>query len=77
MSLNTLAFNGVMPFSTLLVSWLVGIYGQPEVLIASGMLLGIGIVLLWRRYVHKAFVPNLVPVIPDRIARAYPNLTFD
>lgn len=77
MSLNTLAFNGVMPFSTLLVAWLVGVIGQPEVLIISGVLLGVGILYLWKRYVGKSFDPMITPVIPPRIAAAYPNLTFD
>ncbi|MCO5226493.1 MAG: MFS transporter [Thermomicrobiales bacterium] len=77
MSLNTLAFNGVMPFSTLLISWMVGVLGQKEVLVISGVLLGLGVVYLWKRYVHKAFDATIVPVIPERIAVAYPNLTFD
>ncbi|HLU37284.1 MAG TPA: MFS transporter, partial [Thermomicrobiales bacterium] len=35
MSLNMLAFNGVMPFSTLLVSALAEVFGQPAILVAS------------------------------------------
>jgi MFS family permease len=77
MSLVTLAFNGVMPFSTLLISWLVQTIGQPQVLFGSGILLGTGILIVWRRYVSKAFDPDLAPVIPERIRLAYPNLTFD
>ncbi len=77
MSLVTLAFNGVMPFSTLLIAWLAQTIGQPQVLFASGILLAAGIIILWRRYVHKAFDPNLAMVIPERIRVAYPNLTFD
>lgn len=77
MSLVTLAFNGVMPFSTLLVGYLVQEIGQPQVLFGSGVLLAVGIVIIWRRYVYKAFDPDLRPVVPDRIRAAYPNLTFD
>ena len=77
MSLVTLAFNGVMPFSTLLISYLAQTIGQPEVLIGSGVLLAIGVLFLWKRYVHKAFNPDIEMVIPDRIRAAYPNLTFD
>lgn len=77
MSLVTLAFNGVMPFSTLLISGLAQEIGQKQVLFGSGVLLGIGILVLWKRYVYQAFDPNWTPVVPDRIRAAYPNLTFD
>ena len=77
MSLVTLAFNGVMPFSTLLIAYLAQTIGQPQVLFGSGILLAFGIAFLWRRYVSKAFDPNLALVIPERIRVAYPNLTFD
>lgn len=77
MSLVMLAFNGVMPFSTLLISWLAQEVGQRQVMLASGVLLAIGIVVLWKRYVYQAFDPNRARVIPDRIRAAYPNLTFD
>lgn len=77
MSLVTLAFNGVMPFSTLLISFLVQTIGQPQVLVGSGVLLAIGILVLWKRYLHKSFDPDIEPVIPDRIREAYPNITFD
>lgn len=77
MSLVTLAFNGVMPFSTLLISFLAQTIGQPQVLIGSGVLLGIGILFLWKRYLHKSFDPDIELIIPDRIRKAYPNLKFD
>lgn len=77
MSLVTLAFNGVMPFSTLLISWLAQEIGQRQVLFGSGVLLAIGVVVLWKRYVYQAFDPNRALVIPDRIRASYPNLTFD
>ncbi len=77
MSLATLAFNGVMPFSTLLISFLVQLRGQPEVLVASGVLLSIGVLVLWKRYIHKSFDPDLEPVVPERVRKVYPNLTFD
>ena len=77
MSLVTLAFNGVMPFSTLFISFLAQTVGQPQVLIGSGVLLGIGILILWKRYIHKSFDPNIEPIVPERIAKAYPDLRFD
>lgn len=77
MSLVTLAFNGVMPFSTLIISFLAQVVGQPRVLVGSGVLLGIGMLILWRRYIYKSFDPDIEPVVPDRIRKAYPNLTFD
>ena len=77
MSLVTLAFNGVMPFSTLLISWLAGVWGQPTVLFISGVLLAIGIVVIWRRYVYKAFDPTIEMIIPERIRVAYPNMVID
>lgn len=77
MSLVTLAFNGVMPFSTLIISFLAQTVGQPRVLIGSGILLGIGILILWKRYIYKSFDPDIEPVVPERIRKAYPNLTFD
>lgn len=77
MSLVTLAFNGVMPFSTLLISFLAQTIGQPKVLIGSGVLLGIGILILWKRYIYKSFDPDIEPIIPERIRKAYPDLKFD
>src|SRR5699024_3324726 len=77
MSLVTLAFNGVMPFSTLLISFLVQVIGQPQVLIGSGVLLSIGILVLWKRYIHKSFDPDIEPIVPERIRKAYPDLRFD
>lgn len=77
MSLVTLAFNGVMPFSTLIIAFLAQSLGQPQVLIGSGILLGIGVLALWKRYLYKSFDPDIEPIVPDRIRKAYPNLTFD
>lgn len=61
MSLNMLAFNGVMPFSTLLVSALAEVFGQPVILFASAVLLGAGSYVIWKRLAHKAFIPDIVP----------------
>lgn len=61
MSLNMLAFNGVMPFSTLLVSALAEVFGQPAVLAASAALLGAGSFYIWRKWAHKAFLPAVIP----------------
>lgn len=77
MSLVTLAFNGVMPFSTLIISFLAQEIGQPQVLFGSGVVLAVGILYLWKRYVYQAFDPTVERIIPDRIMKAYPNLTLD
>lgn len=61
MSLNMLAFNGVMPFSTLLVSALAEVFGQPLILVASAALLGAGSYVIWKRMAHKAFIPEIAP----------------
>jgi MFS family permease len=61
MSLNMLAFNGVMPFATLLVSALAEVFGQPAILVASAVLLGAGSWAIWRRWAHKAFIPEVAP----------------
>lgn len=77
MSLVTLAFNGVMPFSTLIISFLAQEFGQPRVLLVSGVLLAIGILYLWKRYVYQAFDPDVERILPERILKAYPGITFD
>lgn len=61
MSLNMLAFNGVMPFSTLLVSALAEVFGQPLILVVSAALLGAGSYVIWKRMAHKAFIPEIEP----------------
>lgn len=61
MSLNSLAFNGVMPFSTLGISGLAQLFGLHIVMGASAGLLALGAIYLWRRYVWKAFLPEVVP----------------
>lgn len=61
MSLNSLAFNGVMPFSTLGISGLAQFFGLHLVMGLSAALLALGAVYLWRRYVWKAFIPEIDP----------------
>jgi MFS family permease len=61
MSLNTLSFNGVMPFATLLISGLAQVFGQPIVLVASALALAVGAFFIWKRLAHKAFIPAVVP----------------
>ncbi|MBA2468741.1 MAG: MFS transporter [Chloroflexia bacterium] len=62
MSANSLAFNGVMPFATLTVAGVSQLIGQPIVMGVSAVLLVGFSILLWRRYVWRAFVPA-APVI--------------
>ncbi|MDQ3444172.1 MAG: MFS transporter, partial [Chloroflexota bacterium] len=57
MSVNSLAFNGVMPFATLTVAGVSQLIGQPIVMAVSAVLLVGFSILLWRRYVWRAFVP--------------------
>lgn len=56
MSVNGLAFNGVMPFATIVIGGLSELIGQHFVIGGCAVLVGIGSVLLWRRYVWQAFV---------------------
>ena len=57
LSVNSLAFNGVMPFATLTVAGISQLIGQPIVMAVSAVLLIGFSMLLWRRYVWQAFVP--------------------
>lgn len=61
MSLISLAFNGVMPFSTLSLSALAQVIGLDIVIGLSAVLLALCGVYLWRRYVWKAFLPEVIP----------------
>lgn len=61
MSLHGLAFNGVMPFSTLAISGLAQLLGLHIVIGISAVLLALCSVYLWRRFVWQAFSPNIVP----------------
>ena len=59
LSIVSLAFNGVMPFSTIIVSASAETVGQPPVLAVSAALVALGAWYLWRRYAWLAFVsPN-------------------
>jgi len=57
LSVNSLAFNGVMPFSTMAVSGASQIVGQHVVMGVCAVLLAISSFLIWKRYAWKAFVP--------------------
>ena len=61
MSLISLAFNGVMPFSTLSLSALAQLIGLDIVIGISAVLLALCGVYLWRRYVWQAFIPEVLP----------------
>lgn len=61
LSIVGLAFNGVMPFATIIVSVLSQVVGQPIVMGLSGALLGLSGLYLWRRYVWQAFLPAEAP----------------
>jgi len=63
MSVNSLAFNGVMPFATLTVAGVSQLIGQPIVMSISGVLLVGMSYYLWRKYVWQAFLPA-EPVAP-------------
>jgi len=65
LSVNSLAFNGVMPFATMIVSLLAESIGQHIVMGACAVLLAIGSFLIWRRYAWKAFVspPRVVATV--------------
>jgi predicted MFS family arabinose efflux permease len=57
LSANGMAFNGVMPFATILIAFLSQTVGQSYVMMASAVLLLIATSWLWKRYVWQAFVP--------------------
>ncbi len=57
LSIVSLAFNGVMPFATIIVAGAAELAGQPLVLAVSGALSAMGAWYLWRRYAWQAFVP--------------------
>lgn len=57
LSIVSLAFNGVMPFATIIVSGTAEIFGQPLVLAVCSVLTALGSWYLWRRYAWQAFVP--------------------
>lgn len=58
LSIVSLAFNGVMPFSTIIVSGAAEVLGQPVVLGICAALTALGGWWLWRRYAWQAFVPG-------------------
>ncbi len=57
MSANSLAFNGMMPFATMAIALLSELIGQSLVMGLCAVLVSIGSVLMWRRYIWQAFVP--------------------
>lgn len=61
LSVNSLAFNGVMPFATIAIAGVSELIGQHIVIGICAVLVGIGSVLLWRRYAWQAFVTPPVP----------------
>jgi MFS family permease len=58
LSIVGLAFNGVMPFSTIVVSGAVEVIGQQVVIGICAVLTALGAWWLWRRYAWQAFVPG-------------------
>jgi len=62
LSVNGLAFNGVMPFSTLSISAASTVFGLHAVLAGCAIALAVGATLVWRRYTWQAFAPaNTLP----------------
>ncbi len=57
LSVNGLAFNGVMPASTLSISAASTVFGIPVMLCVCAAALAAGSFALWRRFTWKAFVP--------------------
>jgi MFS family permease len=58
LSVNGLAFNGVMPFATLAVSGLSQAVGQRAVMLGCAALMVGFCLYLWKRYVWQAYVPG-------------------
>lgn len=57
LSVNSLAFNGVMPFSTMAVAGASQVVGQHVVMAVCAGLLAVSTFLIWKRFAWKAFVP--------------------
>jgi len=62
LSVNGLAFNGVMPVSTLTISTLATTFGQHAVLAGCSVAMVFGSLVLWKRYTWKAFLPDSTPI---------------
>lgn len=62
LSVNSLAFNGVMPFATIGVSLLSEAIGQHIVMGGCAICLAVLSVTIWRRYTWKAFLPSSTPI---------------
>jgi MFS family permease len=58
LSINSLAFNGVMPFATITISIAAQVLGQHVVYGACAILLAVGCYVIYRRYAWKAYVPK-------------------
>lgn len=69
LSVNSLAFNGVMPFSTMAVSGASQVVGQHVVMGVCAVLLGISSFVIWKRFAWKAFVPATTTIarVPEII----------
>ena len=57
MSIHSLAFNGAIPFATLLVTGGAELVGASVIYAIAALLTAAGAYLLYRRYVRQAFVP--------------------
>jgi MFS family permease len=62
LSVNGLAFNGVMPFATIGVSGISELVGQHIVMGSCAVGLAVGSFYIWKRYTWKAFLPNSTPI---------------
>lgn len=64
LSVNGLAFNGVMPIATLSISGASTALGLPIVLGGCGAALAMGSYAIWRRFTWKAFLPpEPIPIV--------------
>lgn len=73
MSIHSLAFNGAIPFATMLVTGGAELVGASVVYAVAALLTAIGAYFLYRRYVHQAFVPPRPIALPaETTARENP-----
>jgi len=68
LSVNSLAFNGVMPFATIIISLFSQLIGQPIVMMTCALLTVAASAWLWKRYVWRAFVPATTAALPASAA---------
>ncbi len=64
MSIHSLAFNGAIPFATLLVTGGAELVGEATIYGVAALLTAAGAIFIYRRYARQAFVALPQPHTP-------------